>query len=535
MLLTKMNQFARCWQMAATAPPSGAAAQGHCRRAFALPRMVVALSFIGSLGFAAFRFVSGSSWASHAETPLLTPVVAGKFVHEVVERGNIESSSNVEVRCEVQSRGTPGTTILEIAAEGTYVKPGDFLVRLDDSNLKTELLQQQIACNNSHALVVQARSDLEAAQLALREYESGTFKQQQEELESALFVAEENVRRAEEYLRYSERLATRGYVTEIQLEADRFGVEKARKELDGARTKLTVLGTYTKLKTLNKMKADVVTAEAKLASLEESYKLDLTRLAQIKTQIAKCVVVAPTSGQVVYANENRTSTGDLPIQEGRLVRERQLMIRLPDPRRMQVLARINESRIDLITVGMPTKITLDALPDKTLKGVVRTVSEYPLPSLNPYMAHIKEYATVVEIQRPPEALRPGMTAEVAIQVEQRDNALQVPVQSVFEHDSRHYCLVHGTSGELEARDVTIGSSNEKFVVVQQGLNPDEHVVLYPQNYEDKVEFPLGAGSKSEEKPRTEPVTVASQPVATAANARASAAQLRTVVAAGAGK
>ena len=46
-----------------------------------------------------------------------------EFVHEIVERGNVESASNVEIRCEVKMRGK-SITILEIVPEGTYVEPG---------------------------------------------------------------------------------------------------------------------------------------------------------------------------------------------------------------------------------------------------------------------------------------------------------------------------------------------------------------------------------------------------------------------------
>ena len=43
---------------------------------------------------------------------------------------------------------------------------------------------------------------------------------------SAEFVAKENLRRAEEYLVYSKKLSAKGYVSEAQLEADQFSVEK---------------------------------------------------------------------------------------------------------------------------------------------------------------------------------------------------------------------------------------------------------------------------------------------------------------------
>jgi RND family efflux transporter MFP subunit len=434
--------------------------------------------------------------------PLTATASSGPFLQQVIERGEVESSSNVEIRCQVQSRATGGVPIIEIVPEGTYVKEGDFLVKLDDSTLQTEVVQQQIACNTSRALAVEAQAEFDATKLALGEYESGTFRQEEGALQSDEFVAKENLRRAEEYLRYSQKLAARGYVTEVQLEADRFAVEKARKELEGSRTKLDVLHRFTKLKTLNKLKADVETSEARLRSRENSHKLDLARQKTLEEQLAQCVINAPTSGQVVYAN---APSGEPLVAEGKLVRERQVIIRLPDPKRMQVTARVNESRIDRVKPGMLTRIRLDAFPEVELTGTVREVSEYPLPAASAYST-MKEYATAIDITDPPAGVRSGMTAQASIEVEKLDEAVQVPLQAVLERGDRFFCIVE-QDGEYTAREVNVGRANEQVVVINDGVQTGDHVVLAPQNYEAHVALPARA-PKAEE-----PASVAAKAVA----------------------
>lgn len=482
----------------------------HDRRGIGLRVIIVSVALVGGIGIAASVMVKPRHGSGTGTDEVLTAQVeVGRFVFEVVEAGEVESSSNVEVRCEVQSRNSNGTAILEIVPEGTYVQKGDLLARLDDSALQSELLQQQLACNSSETLVVQAKNELDAAKLSLQEYESGTFRQEVELQESLVFVAEENVRRAEEYLRYSEKLAARGYVTEIQLEADRFAVEKSRKELEVAKSKLEVLKSYTKTRMINRLQADIRIAESKLQSLESSHKLDGSKLENLKQQLERCVIRAPANGQVVYANDVRTrgSSTEIAIAEGRLVRERQVMFRLPDPKRMQVLAKINESRIERVKAGMTAKLTLDALSDMVLEGTVRTVSDFPLPNNNVYNT-TKEYAAIVEIHAPPQSVRPGMTAEVAIQIEQIDDALQVPLQALLSpREGHHFCLVQQLGGELEVREVHLGSLNEKTVVIRDGLNPDDHVVLNPRSFEDDVTYPTLAN---------EAPTVAAQPAEPAA-------------------
>ena len=440
--------------------------------------------------------VSGAAWltrkgdgrvqsrAGVTQAPLMATVSSGPFVQEVVERGEVMSSSNVEIRCEVQSKAIAGTPIIEIVDEGVYVKEGDFLVKLDDSGLQSDLVQQRIATNSSKALAVEARTDFEAAKLALEEYESGTFLQEQGVVESERFVAQENLRRAEEYLRYSVKLAERGYVTPVQLEADRFAVQKAKKELENSTTKLEVLRKFTKVKTVNRLKANVETAEARLLARENSYNLDLERQANLEAQIAKCVIKAPSAGQVVYAN---LPNQDPLIAEGKLVRERQVIVRLPDPKRMQVMARVNESRIDKVRVGLQTRIRLDAFPKTVLKGSVRSVSEYPLPAVSVYSS-TKEYAAEVTIDDPPHGVRSGMTAQVSIEVHRLDSAVQVPIQAVLEREKRFFCFVMN-EGDLTAREVVVGPANNSNVVIQDGLEVGEQVILAPQSYEDRVTLP----------------------------------------------
>ncbi|MEZ6091301.1 MAG: HlyD family efflux transporter periplasmic adaptor subunit [Pirellulaceae bacterium] len=439
----------------------------------------VIFSVIGqSLGGIA-ESIKGFFVAKPKASYLTTVATTGPFVHTVLERGEIESSSNIEVRCEVSGRtSSSGVNILEIVPEGTWVEKGDFLVKLDDSLLQTQLIQQQITCSNSQSAVIEAQATLDSATLALSEYEEGTFKEKLAQQQSEVFVAQENLRRAEEYLAYSKRLAERGYIPEAQLEADTFAVEKANKELGVAQTKLQVLETFSKEKMLTQLKADIRTAEARLESRTKTWELDKRQLEEIQHQIEKCRIVAPVAGQVVYANnQNRGSSSNVVIEEGLPVRERQTIINLPDPSKMRVKTKVHESRIGHIRPGLTADLMLDAMPDLALTGTVTEVSEYPLPAVSVYMSHVKEYIVDIEIDDPPKDLRPGMTAEVSILVHKIDEALQVPIEAVVERKGEFYCAIPQGDGSLSTRKVGVGTTNETNLVVTEGLNPFDEVVL----------------------------------------------------------
>ena len=166
--------------------------------------------------------------------------------------------------------------------------------------------------------------------------------------------------------------------------------------------------------------------------IKQAYKDKLDQQKEINEQIKKCIIYSPSAGEVTYANRTKSGSEDgVLIEEGKSVRERQTIIRLPDASLMRVIAKVNENRIEQIKKGMSCSITIDAIRGVEIKGEVESVSEYPLPSLSRYTAHIKEYATEIIIHNPPVGIRSGMTAKVSILSEKYENALQVPLTAIF--------------------------------------------------------------------------------------------------------
>ena len=190
----------------------------------------------------------------------------------------------------------------------------------------------------------------------------------------------------------------------------------------------------------------------------------------------------------MYANESdRRGNQEVIIQEGAVIRERQAIIRLPDLTEMQVKAKINESRIGFVSVGMQATITLDAFPDLRLEGVVTRVDEFPMPP-GWTSGNIKQYATYVAMTDPPANIRPGLTANVEIHIDQIPDAIAVPVHALHEHKGQYYCLVETDDG-VEARWVEVGASNDKQVVIKSGINENDRVVENPDVFVELVSFP----------------------------------------------
>ena len=229
--------------------------------------------------------------------------------------------------------------------------------------------------------------------------------------------------------------------------------------------------------------------------MEKIYQAQAEKLALIEEQIEKCTIRAPRAGQVVYANVQSRGRKEIIIEEGAVVREHQTILRLPDATTMQVKATIDEAAVALVEEDMPVRIQLDAFKETELSGSVRKVNEYPEPPSSS-ASSVKEYKTTIGIDEPAKdetggslPLRPGMTAKVQICVQRLPDVIQVPVRAVFEHGGKHYC-VESNGENLRPRPVTIGSTNDETVVIVEGLEAGEQVVMGAASYRDELDLPL---------------------------------------------
>ena len=439
------------------------------------------------VGGGAIWWAVGSSGGSQ-EIALVKKVALHEFTLQVTERGEVESANKQEIRCEVKSRNTSGTAILRLVPEGTFVQPGDFLVEFDSSALEDRRVQQQKEVSTSYAAMIEAQNKYEIALISQQEYLEGTFKEETELMESEVFVAEENLRRTQEYLEWSRKMAAKRYVPQLQLEADEFAVEKASMDLTAVKTKMDVLQRFTRAKVLKTLEGEILTSKADWEALEATYNSEVVWLEEIDEQIKKCVIYAPSAGQVKYAHRKDGHRGqNFIVEEGAILREMQPVIRLPDRSQMQVKVKISESVVDLVKVGMPVSIRVTGLKDVELTGTVALINEYSEPS-NWRTANVKEYAAIVKIDGQYERLRSGMSAEATILCQYLPEAVQVPVQALHAHGPSYYVFVQNPDG-LQARKISLGPTNDKHAVIIDGVAVGEDVALNPRQFLSRVELP----------------------------------------------
>ena len=431
-------------------------------------------------------------------------VEKGNFVAKVLDQGEVQSSENVEIRCEVRARNGQ-LTVISLVPEGTKVKAGDFLVRLDSTAFEKERESQRIAVANAKAAVIQADANLKTARTTLTEYEEGTYLSQVQDLENQITDAEGMIKTSESELLQSQdvhknsmELQAKGFITSRQLEADKFAVDRAKLTLRRnenllamTRQNKEVLNKYTKVKEMIQLQSNIEAAVVKLESEKDALRVQESQMEEIEQMITKCEVVVPegVSGQVVYAKEQRGRGGDeWVLEEGANVRESQVLIRLPDTTKMEVKALINEQNITQIETGMPASIKVDALTSTTLKGVVTKVNQYA-ESSGWGGSSVRKYAVNVRIIDPPEALKPGMNSSVSIQTKYQPEALMVPIQTVYGVQEQQFCLLINDEGSYETREVKIGGNNSQKALILEGLEEGEELVMNPGAFKELMDLP----------------------------------------------
>ena len=436
--------------------------------------------------------------AAPADDVAVSEVKPGKLSVVVDERGNLEASRNAEVYSMVEGV----TTILSIVPEGTRVAKGQLACELDSSALRDQLVNQRIATKGAEAVNEQAKLARELAEMAVKEYEDGIYPQEFRTVLGEIELAQSAIAEAEERLKRTRAARERldammagqgGSKTPadvvVMLDVDdriddtEQALGRARGALKNWQTKRDVLEKYTKAKMVKQLRNEVDKAQRVELAKQSALEIEKSRVAKLERQIASCKILAPADGMMVYANNPRQLGGQLKpaIEEGATVRERQRIFSIPDlggP--MRVNAKVPESWIDQITLGLTARIKVDAFPGETFSGVVESVAPLPDPTnlISPGPGD-KVYTTNVTITKGIPGLRPGMSARVEILIAALDDVLSVPVQAVVWYDDKDHVAVKTPDGGIVWREVILGRSNGKVVEVKEGLKSGEAVALEP--------------------------------------------------------
>jgi len=155
---------------------------------------------------------------------------------------------------------------------------------------------------------------------------------------------------------------------------------------------------------------------------------------------------------------------------------------LPDMTKMISETYINEIDIAKIKVKQKVTLSIDAFPDKELKGEVISVANIgqPMPK-----SDSKVFEVNIRVFGSDPDLKPAMTTGNVIQTGSFADKLYVPSEAVFETDSTKFVYVK--KNKVVRQLVDLGDENEDYVIVNKGVLPGEVLLLNEPEKPDEVE------------------------------------------------
>ncbi len=155
-----------------------------------------------------------------------------------------------------------------------------------------------------------------------------------------------------------------------------------------------------------------------------------SRVDKFSQDLKKLSILAPVDGYVVHVR-NRWSNE--PVLVGDRAYPGRPIARIPDMSAMQVKLQVSETESQKLKLGQQATIYIPVLKDLNLTGKVSFVDKMAKPIRR--RSKVKKVDVVVQADSTYPGMVPGLTAMCNIKVETIENALAVPLECIFEHDS----------------------------------------------------------------------------------------------------
>ena len=311
---------------------------------------------------------------------------------------------------------------------GTYVKRGQMLVRLDESELKLRVDQAAAQLEQTKAAVRQAE-----AKIGLRPGQAFDPNRVAEVAAAkvALDLAEKNLQRAEKLIESGD--VSRSFYDD----------QRARRDQLKEQYEVQVAQARQNYASVDVSRTTVANAQAALALARKS--------------LSYAVIQAPIDG---FVSER---TADL----GEYVSPQQKVVTIVRTNPLRIRIDIPEQAISEVKVGQSVSITTSAWPDKNFAGRVARIA----PNVT---AQSRTLTVEAEIENSSNVLKPGQFATVRLLQDRAEPAVLVPARSVINEAgvSRVYVI---KNGHAEQRLVQIGQTDGDLIEIKSGVAADELV------------------------------------------------------------
>jgi biotin carboxyl carrier protein len=328
---------------------------------------------------------------------------------------------------------------------GAPVKKGELVMEFDPSEQHYKLDQNRSELLQAEQEITKARADAEvvAAQDKV-----------------ALLKARFDVRRAELDVQKNELVST------IDARKNQLALEQAQRVLAELE---------------QDVKSRSASNQATISLAEEKRNKAKLAMDQAQNNIDKMRVMAPMDGLVALEKNEGAAGGfffsgmSLPeYREGDQVEPGRTVGQVIDPKGMELIAKVGELERNNIKEGQSVEIQLDAFPEITLHGTVKTVGGNNTRRFWEDDSASKFEVSITLATTDPR-MRPGLTARVFINGDPRKDVLYVSRQTLFLKDNKRVVYVRNGSN-FEPHEVKIQAENESRAAIE-GIGAGTEIAL----------------------------------------------------------
>lgn len=393
--------------------------------------VVIVLSIVGFFGWE--QVTASGATTIRAQTAI---VQRGSLIATVSAAGNVFAPKNASLSFQTSGKVTQVNVQL-----GDRVKAGQLLMRLDTTD-------QQFALKKAQATLAGAQAS----------YDNAKAKNGQNT--NQLFVAKAAL--------------AKSLATLQQAQADYNGVASRNDSISNQ--KASALQAATSDYQIALANFNLTTATINDSALKTAQaNLDSAQVAVEQTQLEleNTKIVAPFDGTVAAVNYNvgDTTGSGTGTSSGMGAGTGQVALVLTDTSALQVQAMFAEVDVAKVKVGQSAQMTLDALPGNTYHAQVSAIA--PIAMIT---SGVVDYTIYFYLKNPDDTIKPGMTANMSVVVDQRDNVLLIPMRAVRSQENQKL-VTASYKGDQISIPIETGLSSDTQIEVTHGLKEGDEVVL----------------------------------------------------------
>ena len=329
-------------------------------------------------GALVLALAAGAAWwwqarqAAQAPQYRMAAIERGSLAASVSASGQVMPVTQVSVGSQVSGQ------IRELFADfNSEVKAGQIIAQIDPQLIEFQVRQAQADREAALSQVLVAQANVLAGQAAVSR-------------------AQVDLAEARRDLERKTDLVAKGFIAQSEAERAQALVNTSTEALRGAQAQAAVTA------------AQVQAAQASVKQREAA-------LAQAQTNLSRTRITSPVDGIVIKRTVERGQTVAASLQAP------ELFVIAQNLRDMRVEVSVDETDVGRIQPGQKASFTVDAFPGQTFEGRVDQVRKAAIAANN-----VVTYVAAVNFANRDGRLLPGMTANVRIVTDTRENVLKVP-------------------------------------------------------------------------------------------------------------